>query len=821
MFSPLVAKSIHPAAAQDQPRGLAPLRAAGHALPGLLQCQLKVGSVDDPLETEADAMAARAMGDAGAGRIVPHTAMHGLQRKCACSDSEEKCAGCKEEEKGTIHRKSVSHEKAASVPSIVHSVINAHGCPLDTATRAFMEPRFGFDFGRVRIHTDSQAAQSASAVKALAYTVNNSIAFSAGSYAPYTAAGRRLLAHELAHVVQQGSALPLPHDKLTVGHVNDAAEADADRSADAVLSGHNPELSRPRLSSASVVRRTPAPDETSIPKVPQELDESLTKILKLNFEGRTVHVRITRSFKQCPCSRVDDTRSGWFYNPDLNKLAIDYRACKGSTSFDAFIRSATDTQGGGVPTGDVRAGIDVSVSGENVKGRLVVEGVGENKNTGAGVGGHAKVVFKAGSFQLNLDPTFIRELANQAPGTNPNQLEVKLGAGLGSHVVEISAQDLLGNRQFSVNVPIELDQPINQKCFLCFCPAPVKKFTCTKTLINQPDEPPQTPTETPQRKLEEHTNEYRYYFAWDSDSKPSEESYLQGESAANMDAMRKDLAKPEYPGYKVTAISGYASPEGLERTVNRSLALRRAKKLAQIVREAATHSTWHGPDSLPEPQGLSELLGKNPEAPSAHLRDVIATSGKHSAEELTAFLTGSEIMPAQMTSEFLDLFKRTTSNEWMQLFGLGVDSPLRPNVEDAVHSFIDSDGKGSRPWERVFRPLRFAAATLKGTEMVSVPNKSAPDKSAPSKKETLAEGKPVEVSEESCKLFGAKAEEDGLFGPEIDPAKLKASSTVVLSENSCPKPAASDRKEGCDYEIPKEAKAKKSPEAPDFAPKPL
>lgn len=205
--------------------------------------QTQVGSVDDPLETEADAMAAHAMGDTGAGRIVLHTAMHGLQRKCACSDSEEKCAACKEEEKGTIHRKSVSHERAASVPSIVHRVINAPGRLLDTATRAFMEPRFGFDFGRVRIHSDSQAAQSASAVKALAYTVNNSIAFSAGSYAPYTAAGRRLLAHELAHVVQQGSALPLPHDKLTVGAVNDAAEADADHTADAVLSGQNPELS--------------------------------------------------------------------------------------------------------------------------------------------------------------------------------------------------------------------------------------------------------------------------------------------------------------------------------------------------------------------------------------------------------------------------------------------------------------------------------------------------------------------------------------------------------------------------------------------------
>jgi hypothetical protein len=181
-------------------------------------------------------------------------------------------------------------------------------------------------------------------------------------------------------------------------------------------------------------------------------------------------------------------------------------------------------------------------------------------------------------------------------------------------------------------------------------------------------------------------------------------------------------------------------------------------------------------------------------------------------------LTGSEIMPAQMTQEFLDLFKRTTPDEWMQLFGLGVDTSLRSNVEEAVHSFIDSDGKGTRPWERVFRPLRFASVTVKGTEMLSVPDKTGPDKPS-AKKETPAEGKPAEVTKESCEMFLLQAEREGLFGPDIDPDKLKPSTFVALSENSCPKPAASDRKEGCDYEIPKDAQVpKRRPQAPDFAP---
>jgi outer membrane protein OmpA-like peptidoglycan-associated protein len=66
-----------------------------------------------------------------------------------------------------------------------------------------MEPRFGHDFSNVRIHTGSQAAESARAVNALAYTVGHNVIFGSGQYAPATQAGRQLLAHELAHTVQQ------------------------------------------------------------------------------------------------------------------------------------------------------------------------------------------------------------------------------------------------------------------------------------------------------------------------------------------------------------------------------------------------------------------------------------------------------------------------------------------------------------------------------------------------------------------------------------------------------------------------------------------
>src|SRR5262249_41437454 len=90
----------------------------------------------------------------------------------------------------------------------VGDTLTASGQPLDAATRARMEARFGVDFGAVRIHTDVQAARSAEAVEALAYTVGDDLVFAAGAYSPGTPDGQRLIAHELAHVVQQSGGTP-------------------------------------------------------------------------------------------------------------------------------------------------------------------------------------------------------------------------------------------------------------------------------------------------------------------------------------------------------------------------------------------------------------------------------------------------------------------------------------------------------------------------------------------------------------------------------------------------------------------------------------
>ena len=161
-----------------------------------------------------------------------------LQRACACgkhTDAGGECAECAQKRaQGLLQRAAIAQAPDVA-PPIVHDVLRAPGQPLDDATRDAMEPRFGQDFGDVRVHTDAQAAASADAVQAQAYTVGNHVAFGDGQYQPGSSAGQRLLAHELAHVVQQGEQATSAH--LRVEPAASVSEHAADQAAQRVASG--------------------------------------------------------------------------------------------------------------------------------------------------------------------------------------------------------------------------------------------------------------------------------------------------------------------------------------------------------------------------------------------------------------------------------------------------------------------------------------------------------------------------------------------------------------------------------------------------------
>jgi len=161
-----------------------------------LQPKLEMSSPGDAFEREADSVASQVM-------RMPEPR---VQRSCACGGTCPKCSaeGKKHEE---VQRQAIGADAAApSVPvsSHVRDAVRGSGQPLDAGTRSYMEPRFGRDLSKVRVHTGAQAEASAAALSARAYTLGNRIVFGAGHYAPFTAAGRHLIAHELTHVIQQG-----------------------------------------------------------------------------------------------------------------------------------------------------------------------------------------------------------------------------------------------------------------------------------------------------------------------------------------------------------------------------------------------------------------------------------------------------------------------------------------------------------------------------------------------------------------------------------------------------------------------------------------
>jgi len=180
----------------------------------VIQTKLAINQPGDEFEQEADRIAQQVMHMETPAQAPPATATAPptIQRKCACGGTCSKCKGEEPENESENNQEhNLLQRKAAdatashplTVPSTVHQVLNSAGVPLDTATRAFMEPRFGHDFSQIRIHADPTAARSAAEIQARAYTVGRNVVFAHGEFSPSTQRGRALLAHELVHTVQQ------------------------------------------------------------------------------------------------------------------------------------------------------------------------------------------------------------------------------------------------------------------------------------------------------------------------------------------------------------------------------------------------------------------------------------------------------------------------------------------------------------------------------------------------------------------------------------------------------------------------------------------
>ncbi len=206
MKASVIDTAKEPSSSPEARRGVkvAPARygiALADAGRSVVQARLHVGSPNDPFEREADQIADRIMRTTDPTR-PELSAIHGstLQRKCASCELEDK------ERVQPKLRAEAQQPASHDASGAVERVRASSGRPLPADLRAWFEPRMASDFSAVRLHTGPAAVEAAAGLRARAFTVGKDVVFGAGEYQPHTYAGRQLLAHELTHVVQQGSA---------------------------------------------------------------------------------------------------------------------------------------------------------------------------------------------------------------------------------------------------------------------------------------------------------------------------------------------------------------------------------------------------------------------------------------------------------------------------------------------------------------------------------------------------------------------------------------------------------------------------------------
>jgi hypothetical protein len=188
---------------------------------------LKVSQPNDPAEIEADHIADKVM------RMPDNQTLPVENYGSASPGIHRKCSQCEAEEE-TIQRKAgnaANTGTCSQMSSHVSGALSSGGQALDSQTRAFFEPRFGNDFSNVRTHTDEKAAQSAKAINATAYTLGHDIVFNRNRFRPETETGKSLLAHELAHTIQQTGQINRQESALEPSEWGRSGHTDAEGSA--------------------------------------------------------------------------------------------------------------------------------------------------------------------------------------------------------------------------------------------------------------------------------------------------------------------------------------------------------------------------------------------------------------------------------------------------------------------------------------------------------------------------------------------------------------------------------------------------------------
>lgn len=210
---------------------------------------------------------------------APEPALAGiLQPKCGCRRTKSpsgECRHCGDKEL-TLQRSALSGRSPSGIPPIVNRVLDSPGEPLSPGLRNFFGPRFGHDFSDIRVHNGPLAAASALSVDANAYTVGKHIVFGSGNHLPSSEKGRRLLAHELAHTIQQESGAGFA--RSAISQPQDSTELEANTAADAVMASQPPQLSSGH---PPAVSREPAAEPGLLQKVKARFYQNLIDSMRI------------------------------------------------------------------------------------------------------------------------------------------------------------------------------------------------------------------------------------------------------------------------------------------------------------------------------------------------------------------------------------------------------------------------------------------------------------------------------------------------------------------------------------------------------------
>jgi hypothetical protein len=457
-----------------------------------------------------------------------------------------------------LQRYSTDHTEISEVPPIVHEVLRSPGRPLDAETRAFFEPRFGHDFSQVRIRTDRRAAESAAAVNAEAYTVGSHVVFGAGRWRRDTANGVHLLAHELAHTIQQSDQSPALQKSLTVGRVDDPAERAADGVADAVLrSAPIPSL----VASGPVIQR-------------RRVERTPDKDVRIVWEddGKTRY-RVTRTHELKP-----HTENVWCppevtAGADQANIWLRLEWCRGTKGrievgadvpqeLQKLIQDMADTISSGGNAADV-------IKNADLKPYVNV------------------TITKSGSWQFGTGAHLT--VGQQGVTGGGGQIELQK-EGLGSIGLEGGSEQVGKQRDIRVGVTFKIptekvpkfDCPTREKVTI----VEVVKLICAKEEYKPArDIPP------PVKKVADTRKRYIYFLY--AQDKVNHNLAGEGDlTAVNLDALRADFND----GYKVASITGFTSPEGPMQPRgrfegNKALAKERAVAAKNLISETCKGST--------------------------------------------------------------------------------------------------------------------------------------------------------------------------------------------------------------------------------------